>query len=239
LPEYFHEDTMREILQARDYFIDNREDTAEWYLVFSCMLHILHGNRPYALSRRSHPVTPVAPTGPYVYKSVIEKLKNKVIKSLQVEYPQEYIKGYCYQSNILSKGSDNIPKLDAIITSPPFFDSTRFYMTNWMRYWFAGWSRSDFDTQPKNFIEEIQKKNFKIYDDILNQCYRHLKGKGIIVFHLGYSKKCDMGEELSKIASQRFRIVGNVTETVEHCEKHGIRDKGTVKGHQYLILEKK
>ena len=28
---------------------------------------------------------------------------------------------------------------DVIITSPPFADSIRFYMQNWMRLWFCGW----------------------------------------------------------------------------------------------------
>jgi hypothetical protein len=43
--------------------------------VFASLLHVLHGNRPYALSRRSHPLTPYAPTGPVEYKSLLRKLE--------------------------------------------------------------------------------------------------------------------------------------------------------------------
>ena len=32
----------------------------------------------------------------------------------------------------------DVNELDAVITSPPFFDSTRFYLGNWMRLWFCG-----------------------------------------------------------------------------------------------------
>ena len=74
IPEFYHERTLREVLAARAFFRQTRDDSAEWSLLMASMLHILHGNRPYALSRRSHPITPYAPTGEAVYKSVVEKL---------------------------------------------------------------------------------------------------------------------------------------------------------------------
>ena len=32
-------------------------------------------------------------------------------------------------------------------------------------------------------------------------------------------------------------VVDLFNETVAHCEKHGIRDKGGTKEHQYLVLK--
>lgn len=78
LKEYFHEDTFKEILLAREFFIRKENLSKEECIIFSCFLHILHGNRPYALSRTSHPLTPYAPKGEYIYKSVIECIKNKL-----------------------------------------------------------------------------------------------------------------------------------------------------------------
>lgn len=239
IPEYFHEDTFREILCAREFFIkNNNSESADWSLVISCMMHILHGNRPYALSRNSHPITPYAPKGEFIYKNVIEKLKVKVNKSLDTEVNDQFVEGHCYQTDILEEWPAEIQELDAIITSPPFFDSTKFYMTNWMRYWFCGWTREDFDTQPKSFIEVIQKKSFDAYDLIFKQCYLRLKIGGYAVFHLGFSDKCNMAESLKPFAEKYFDIVDIFTESVEHCENHGISDKGGVKGHQYLVLRK-
>ncbi len=239
IPEYFHENTLEEILCARDFFSqDPRPENAEWALVLSCMLHILHGNRPYALSRTSHPITPYAPSGDFVYKSLIEHLWVKVNKSIATERPYSFIDGNCYMADILKQWPRNIQNLDAIITSPPFFDSTKFYMTNWMRYWFCGWGRMDFDTQPKNFIEVVQKKSFDAYDHIFKKCNERLVEGGLAVFHLGHSDKCNMGESLLPYAAKYFKSRDLFTESVEHCEKHGIADKGSVKGHQYLILEK-
>ena len=47
-------------------------------MVFAAFLHVLHGNRPYALSRNSHPLTPYAPTGDFVYKNVIQHITDKI-----------------------------------------------------------------------------------------------------------------------------------------------------------------
>ena len=239
LSEYFHPDTFQEVLRAREFFAANRVDTAEWHLTMACMLHILHGNRPYALSRNSHPITPYAPTGDFVYKSVIEKLTNKVNKSLAVEIPTNFKPGKCFQADISAKWPDELPKVDSIITSPPFFDSTRFYITNWMRYWFCGWARPDFDTESQSFVEVTQKKSLGVYSTIFDRFHDQLKDNGIVVLHLGFSKKCDMAAELALLANEKFKIVDRYTESVDHCESHGIRDKGSVTGHQYLVLEKK
>lgn len=239
IPEYFHKNTLREILVARDFFSKNQKpESPEWALVLSCMLHILHGNRPYALSRRSHPITPYAPTGEYEEKSLIKHLSNKVNKSLETEKPETYIEGHCYQSDVLSDWPEDINQLDAIITSPPFFDSTKFYMTNWMRYWFCGWGKKDFEEKPKSFLEVLQKQSFDGYDYIFKMCHERLKKGGLAVFHLGHSDKCNMGKSLTVYAEKYFKVRDLFTESVEHCELHGIADKGSVKGHQYLILEK-
>ena len=56
--------------------------------------------------------------------------------------------------------------------------------------------------------------------------------------HLGKSRKCDMALELSKIGSDYMTLVDSFTENVEHCETHGIRDKGAVTDHQYLLFRR-
>ena len=82
LPDYYHPRTLDEILLARRFFRENPPTDNGSVLVFSCLLHILHGNRPYALSRRSHPITPFSPRGETEYKNLIQKLSEKVQRSL-------------------------------------------------------------------------------------------------------------------------------------------------------------
>ena len=236
ISSYFHKKTFEEILLARRYFIENPPLNASQSLVFSCLLHILHGNRPYALSRRSHPITPFAPSGETEYRALIPRLRGKMERSLATPIPDDFAYGHSIFQDATEWWPANIDELDAVITSPPFFDSTRFHSANWMRLWFSGWEANDFQVRPLAFVDERQKTGFDVYYPILRQCRERLKSGGIVVFHLGTSKKCDMASEVARIAKTWFRVVDIYTENVSHCESHGIRDKGTVTGHQYLVL---
>ena len=233
---YFHERTFREVVSTRNFFATTRDDSPAWAMLTASMLHVLHGNRPYALSRRSHPITPFAPTGPATYKSVVKKLQDKVFKSLEEARPGSFVEGKCFQTDALKEWPAEIAKLDAVITSPPFFDSTRFYMTNWMRFWFCGWERADFDEQPTHYLEQQQKQSLNIYKTLFSIAQNRLKKDGLFILHLGASRKCDMGKELSAIGAETFEVVDCFKEDVQHCESHGVTDKGTVTGHQYLVL---
>ncbi len=236
LSEYFEIKTLEEILLARRYFLINKPRNASEALVVSSLLHILHGNRPYALSRRSHPITPFSPTGPKKYHSLIQHLRDKVLRSLAIEYPEKFVAGTALFQDATSWWNQKVDQLDAIITSPPFFDSTRFYLSNWMRLWFTGWEAEDFRTKPLSFVDEKQKSGFEIYYPIFRQARERLKQGGVMVLHLGKSKKCNMALELTRISKHWFKTVDIFDEKVTHCESHGIRDKGTVTSHQYLVL---
>ena len=81
-----------------------------------------------------------------------------------------------------------------------------------------------------------KKNSFDVYIPILRQAKERLKSNGVVVLHLGKSVKCDMADNLQKLGKRWFRSVDLLDESVVHCESHGIRDKGTVTSHQYLVL---
>jgi DNA modification methylase len=236
LADYFHPETFEEILKARAYFQEFPPMTPAKALVFASLLHVLHGNRPYALSRRSHPITPFAPTGEAEHKSLIEKVSEKVRRAIAVDRPSGFVPGVSLCQDATAPWPIEVDNIDAIITSPPFFDSTRFYLANWMRLWFAGWLDDDFKKRPLAFIDERQKRDFAVYQPILRQARERLKTGGVCIFHLGKSRKCDMATEIQKIAKPWFAHSEIFNESVGHCESHGIRDKGTVVEHSYLVL---
>ena len=235
VPDYFHDETLREVLVARRFFLDRWSDCPAWAFAYSCVLHLLHGNRPYALSRRSHPITPYKPTGPKEYRPLIPRLEGKVARIFGQNIGA-IPNGESHFADSTVQWPDGVGFADAVITSPPFFDSTRFYMTNWMRFWFTGWERGDFESQPTSFIETRQKTGLEVYGEVFAAAKASLKPSGVVVFHLGKSSKCNMGEELMSWAEPHFSVADCYTEDVEHCESHGIRDKGTVVGHTYLVL---
>ncbi len=237
LESYFEPKTFEEILKVRRWFLTRPPRTDAEALVLACLLHILHGNRPYALSRRSHPITPFAPTGDFEYRALLPRLREKIARTLDAELPPEFVTGQVLRQDACGFWPQEVRELDAVITSPPFYDSTRFYLSNWMRLWFCGWEAEDFKEQPKSFVDERQKKSLDIYEPVFRQARERLKPGGVFVLHLGESRKCDMAAHLRHIARRWFRVADLFSESVSHCESHGIRDKGTVTAHQFLVLE--
>ncbi len=208
ISEYFHPDTLREVIGAREYFLRNPPTTAAEAMVFACLLHILHGNRPYALSRTSHPITPFAPTGPSTYRPLLPRLREKVARSFAQPRGDEFVAGVVYNQDATRPWPDAVNHLDAIVTSPPFFDSTRFHTGNWMRLWFSGWEASDFKTRPLDFVDERQKASFDVYEPVFAQAIERLRSGGLLVLHLGHSRKCDMAAEIEPVLTRSgFRIV--------------------------------
>jgi hypothetical protein len=236
LQDYFHADTFREILLARRFLRERVVERRGDALVAACLLHVLHGNRPYALSRRSHPITPFAPSGPAEYKSLIRALRDKLARTTADALPLGFKEGEAIKQDATEDWPSRVDQLDAIITSPPFFDSTRFYLANWMRLWFAGWDLADFKVAPQRFVDERQKLSFDVYAPMLRQARERLKPGAPLVIHVGRSRKCDMAGALVRVAAPWFRLHDRYVESVRDCESHGIRDKGTVTEHEILVL---
>ncbi len=239
LPSYFHEDTYREIVTARSYFVPRiKQFSPEEAMVFSCLLHILHGNRPYALSRNSHPLTPYAPTGEFVYKNVIEHITQK----LNLSYKKGGFAGYREGQAIYGDYgtlADRGILADAIICSPPFADSIRFYIQNWMRLWLCGWEEADYKTAAERFLDQKQRKDFDVYLSFFRMCHDILKPDGKVILHLGKTGNVDMAQELSARARPYFTEIYRGSENVQELEKHGIKDKGGTVEHQFLFLMRK
>lgn len=245
IEDYFQEKTLREIIIIREYYKNlNSIDNVDAF-IFSCFAHVLHGNRPYALSRNSHPLTPYYPSGPYIYKNVIEHISNKVnlsfknLEKLDQEYKINFIQGTAYNLDY-NKLINIIPNksVDAIITSPPFSNSIKFYSQNWLRLWLAGWEKEDFHNINNEFLEIRQKNDLGVYKSFFEIGFKLLKPEGKMILHLGKSSKSDMGSELSKLCSPWFNVIYLGNESVSTLEKHGIKDKGGTSNHQYLFLQK-
>lgn len=239
MPEYFEENTYYELLAAREYFVNIPELNPEECMVLSALLHVLHGNRPYALSRNSHPLTPYAPTGEFIYKNVITHIKNKLNISYKKIDVLDALRGECFNKDFSNITTTDVSDVDWIITSPPFAGSIRFYINNWMRLWLVGWESADYKNADVDFLEAKQKKSMDIYTEFFEMCAQVLKPNGKIILHLGNSSKCDMAEELSKRSSEYFIEVFRGAENVLNIEKHGIKDKGATFEHQYLFLQKR
>lgn len=245
LKDYYHPETFKEIIAARLWLklrtntkID-KISTAD-SVVFACLLHILHGNRPYSLSRRSHPITPLAPTGPFEYKAVDERLWKKISSTFDEELStrskinSKVIYGDAFKASMLVG-----TQVDAIVTSPPFIHSTRFHVNNWIRNWLSGWEPEDFYKEKNKFVEVIQERNLDIYRNLLDEWVKVLKPGGLIIFHLGSNKDCDMVEEIAKRVPPAVEVMDLVYEFVRDQETHGLTSQGRTMKHGFLFLKKR
>lgn len=251
LKEYFEENTFKEILACREYFNSKKELSNSECIVFSSFMHILHGNRPYALSRTSHPLTPYAPKGEFKYKSVINCIKNKIGILYNLKNGKNQINLFDsdgeflnYKEGKMTLGdtleiSKYYQNIDIIITSPPFVSSLKFYTQNWMRLWLSGWEENDYKNAESDFLEAKQKKDISIYEQIFKEFYKALKSEGKVILHLGKTAKFDMAKEILPYSKKFFDVLYIGEENVQNVQKHGIKDKGSTNIHQFLFLQKK
>ena len=58
--------------------------------------------------------------------------------------PDGFVYGHAMFQDATEWWPAEVENLDAVITSPPFYDSTRFHLGNWMRLWFLWVGKNGF-----------------------------------------------------------------------------------------------
>lgn len=238
--DYYHPDTLDEVLRARRVFLDEEHSVGDGSInpfVWASILHILHGNRPYALSRTSHSITPFSPTGPVIYKPLMGKVRERIERALSSPLPPDFRTGDAIWGDFRDLPTTLSEPVDAIITSPPF-TGMRFDRPNWLRLWFCGWLADDFHNRSLQFLEREQTKGFDCYVDFYNTCRATLRDNGQLIIHVGSGGNTDLVEALRDLATAQFRLVGEVIEDVADLEQHGLKDKGRrTTAHHLLFLK--
>ena len=234
--DYYHPATLDEILKARR-LMTSPSLSPERNFLKACLLHILHGNRPYALSRTSHSITPFNPTGPFEYRSVVERLKVRCDRLMRLEWPENYTRGQSWHADFRSLTNLLPAPVNAVISSPPF-PGMRFDRSNWLRMWFCGWREEDFLQTSRNFLERQQGKDFAVYEEFFAICNETTLQGSPVILHVGGSKSYNMADQLTHIGSKYLRHVSTVHEDVSALGNHGIIDKGTTSSHIFLIFER-
>lgn len=235
IKEFYHKDTLRELLQAKRFFFESDIDDVSSFLIAN-LAHILHGNRPYASSRRSHNIIPIPPKGEFVYKSLIKSLSQKALRILAHSLPASFNKGCVYQTSVFQLPiSDN--SVDVIITSPPFLGTTEFLRQNRVRLSFCGWSYEKQKEVKDQFLE--RSKQTGDYSKVLKEFDRVLRDKALCIIHLGVVNGTDMASDLIPIAENNgFRAIRTIYEDTSKLESHGRTDRGSTGKHQFLFLSK-
>lgn len=231
---FFHDDTCREIVGAKALlFSTPLGATPAGYAITAALCHVLHGNRPYALSRRSHGIIPIPPKGDFVYKPVITAVREKLVRASFETLPNDFVIGEAYNADAFSLARLVAP-VDAIITSPPFLGTTEFLRQNRVRLWFCGMALEEQQTEKPRFVEH--RRDLEFYTQLLSQWRRCIRDGGRLVMHLGVVKHRDMACEIAPQAEAAgFDVNAVLYEPVPHLESHGRTDRGATHTHQFLI----
>lgn len=235
--DFYHLVTLKEIILAKQFLLSKSKYPRNAVsFVWSSIAHILHGNRPYALSRRSHNIIPIPPKGPVVYHSLINSLNDKIERAYSLPLDRDYKEGSAYCADAGNMPFSN-SKIDVIITSPPFFGTTEFLRQNRVRLWFAGWDIPFQKGQRDKFLEH--SPTLSPYRSLLKEFRRVLRKNGLLIMHLGVVKEVDMAKSILPFALDcGFRNHGIVYENVADLENHGRTDRGGTHKHQFLFMTK-
>jgi hypothetical protein len=239
IQDFYHPRTAAEILIARAFLAELTHgftcNRAGLFLA-ACLAHIMHGNRPYALSRRSHNIIPIPPRGPAEYKPVYNAVQNKALRTIHYPLPPDFQRGKVYLA-----AADCLPleegAVDVVITSPPFLGTTDFLRQNRIRNWLVGWSYSEQKQRQPLFLEH--DSSIERYRLIVDELARVTRLKATVVFHLGMVRSTNMAESLSALFKDKgFHIIDIVWEDVSSLESHGRTDRGATHRHGFMILQK-
>ena len=206
---FFDPETLREIIA---WFQELRSRKS--YFLLSCFLGILHHQRPGFLSYPSSHSVPYLRHKKfpqdmfpelYEYRPVQDRLEKKVVRAFKrMPYLERHLLRSCHMrdaSKFIPK-----PKINAIVTSPPYMRQLDYGRDNRLRLWFLGsqdWKSLDHRISPS------ETKFISLMRACLNLWKNVLVPKGLCVFVLGdtHSRSYDLTlpDAVAYIATEEIR----------------------------------
>ncbi|HUU87966.1 MAG TPA: DNA methyltransferase [Candidatus Glassbacteria bacterium] len=179
IKEYYHPETLREILAWKKLLVSKRRD-----FLLGCLLGIIHGHRPQHLSIRTGYIIPYIPKPKpkKEYREVRNRMLRKVTRMYKDKFPINH------NAKILNQDTRNLRLkdkfVDVIISSPPYYHTLDYVHANRVRLWFCGLNEHQQENLRNKLIQQRNTylKNMKVVGHKLK---RILKDNGIIIFILG------------------------------------------------------
>jgi hypothetical protein len=150
LLEFYHPDTLRDIVRLRAYFLEQPGDAVDAWIRMVCLnrltghssgffsVYTLPPNQATsaARQRKINEARGQVPPKRDVFEIILRKTKALLKAPLPVGYGET-------AARILTGPAERTPDIadasvDLIVTSPPFLDVVDYSTDNWLRCWFAG-----------------------------------------------------------------------------------------------------
>jgi SAM-dependent methyltransferase len=247
--EFFHPDTLREVLIAFRILQET-----ENYFLLGCLLGILHHVRPGFLSYPSSHLVPYLRKKKYppeefpemyTYRDIRTRLLAKVKRAyrravLPIDWEDRRYR--LFQTNARDLPlEDNV--VDAIISSPPYFGALDYARDNRLRLWFLGhrdWKELDasLTANAKVYIPQMK--------DCLLEMERVLKPEKYCVLVLGDVEKDGKNQRTAEIladlavdVTQGSLVVDEIYDDRIPDERRARRRTRTTKFDRILVMHKR
>ncbi len=208
LRKFYDDQTLKEIIFLLNNFKKNNRDFLK-----GCLLGIIHGHRPGHLSAITSLVIPYLPREKPVYKEVKPRLIKKVERMYKDGFNNTHIP---IISNLNSKNlSIGNNKIDAVISSPPYFNTLDYSGDNRLRNEFLGVT----EKKKIKLKESLTQQNPTYIDEMVEigiEIKRVLKPGGYCIFVLGDLHLSKKIRNTAKEISEAYEKIGFIT--------HGILD---------------
>jgi len=246
--EFFHPDTLREVLSAFQ-ILRQRED----YFLTACLLGILHHVRPGFLSYPASHLVPYLRKTKYPPQKFPKMYSYRDLSSRLLEKVKRAYRRHMLPPNwserryeVWQTNSMNLPvedgTVDAIISSPPYFGALDYARDNRLRLWFLGcedWKELDASLTANNKVYLPQMSI------CLQEMSRVLKPGGHCILVLGDVERDDKtrftAEILADLAVEvthgRFDVKAILDDRIPD-ERRSRRRTGATKFERILVMQK-
>ena len=247
--EFYHPDTLREILVA--FRLLKEQDN---YFLTSCLLGILHHVRPGFLSYPASHLVPYLRTSKYPsdkfpkmysYRDLRSRLLAKVRRAYRRHMlPPDWEKR---QYQIWQANSMNLPveaeTVDTIISSPPYFGALDYARDNRLRLWFLG-------CEDWKALDASLTANNKVYIPQMTACLKEMDrvliSNGYCVLVLGDVERDGkthrtaevLADLMSEVTNDRFNIL-QIYDDLIPDERRSRRNTNTTKFERILVMQKR
>lgn len=180
---FFHPDSFRELIK----FADECLASQNWFLL-SCLLGILHHQRPGFLSYPSSHLVPYLRDKKYPksefpemyeYRALLPRMRAKIARALKVSAEVPNLPSAVKKSSIEDLFLPGA--VDAIITSPPYMNALDYRRDNRLRLWILDRSTQDYFAEPTDKAKGLETMVSSLVGHALNS----LKPGGVVVLVVG------------------------------------------------------
>lgn len=180
---FFHPDSFKELIKFADECIASRN----WFLL-SCLLGILHHQRPGFLSYPSSHLVPYLrdkkfPQSEfpemYEYRALLPRMRAKLTRAFKntskTTTPSATVKKSSIENLVLPS------TVDAIITSPPYMNALDYRRDNRLRLWILDRSTPNYSTEPTDKAKGLET----MVSSLVKHAVSSLKPGGVVILVVG------------------------------------------------------